>query len=51
MGYLQLNSWNGVKSTFDPFEIKDNAEIKANAGIYLITHVVRLKESEEHSYL
>ncbi len=25
---------NGVKSTFDPCEIKDNAEIKANAGIY-----------------
>ncbi|MCD6329081.1 MAG: glycosyltransferase [Candidatus Cloacimonetes bacterium] len=27
---------NGSKSTFDPCEIKDNAEIKANAGIYLL---------------
>ncbi|WDN88300.1 hypothetical protein BuS5_01268 [Desulfosarcina sp. BuS5] len=27
---------NGVKSTFDPCGIKNNAEIKANAGIYLL---------------
>ena len=40
-----MSKKNVVKSTFDPCEIKDNAEIKANAGIYLTTNVVRLNQA------